>query len=398
MALQISYTGFPLGTDLDITVYWFPREPDRPADYVMDTLGAWHTSMPRRVEVSGTPEEIASWTAAAASLVRRIAAEQEELERAQRRIRRWDRMTTGRRARAKHDAAWTSFLERVRPAVEAYQPVRNAIEARLAEQQARARETARRAYLEKERQWKEIIARFREWERRQEVADRPLPGGLSPRQMAMNGDDPTSWPPEVEAAVGDTAVWWEGVRASARNRQASARAIRTVVEAVTGTVAALEEAGRPGISTIKAGPSQVLRGWWIHFDWSDLPPTTGLRKPPQIPPGCVEENRWHYQLFLPSDQILTVNGSGEFGFAEESRRVIPPGGYGYRYEWFKQSIERFAEGLMRTEIIAFRALGRDGRLTFPMADHADPDAYVPYVEAVAERAAASFRSLIPGQP
>ncbi|MGW7331704.1 hypothetical protein ACWGIU_24585 [Streptomyces sp. NPDC054840] len=398
MALQISYRGFPLGTDLDITVYWFPREPDRPADHVTDALGAWNTSMPKHVDVSGTPEEIDSWTTAAALFVKQIAAEQMALREAQRRIRRRDWATTRRRAREKHDDAHASFLERVRPAVAVYQPVRNAIEARLAEQEAQARETRRRAYQEKERQRIEVIARFREWESRQEVADRPLPGGLSPRQMAANGDNPTSWPPEVQAAVGDDlAVWWAGVRASVRNRQAGAQAVRNIAEAITRTAAALEEAGRPGITTIKAGPSEALRGWWIHFDWSDLPPTTGLRKPPEVPPGCVDENRWHYQLFLPSDQILTVNSSGEFGFAKESKSMIPPGGYGYRYEWFKQSIEQFAEGLIRTEIIAFRALGRDDHLTFPMTDHADPDAYVPYVEAVAERAAARFRALIPGQ-
>ncbi|MBT2452978.1 hypothetical protein J7F03_39325 [Streptomyces sp. ISL-43] len=397
MALQISYRGFLLGADLEITVYWFPREPDRPADYVTDALGAWHTSMPNHVDVSGTPEEITSWTTAAALFVKQIAAEQEELRKAQRRIRRWDWTTTYRRVREKHDDAQASFLERVRPAAAAYQPVRDAIEARLAEQEAHARETRRRAYQEEERQRMEVIARFREWESRQEVADRPLSGGLSPRQMAVRGDNPSSWPPEVQAAVGDLAVWWAGVRASVRNRQASAQAVRKVAEAITRTAAALEEAGRPGINTIKAGPHEVLRGWWIHFNWSDLPPTTRLRTPPDVPPGCVDEKRWHYQLFLPSDRIFTVNRSGEFGFATESRSMIPPGGYGYRYKWLKQSIEQFAERLIHTEIIAFRALGRDGHLTFPMTDHADPDAYVPYVEAVAERAAARFHALIPGQ-
>ncbi|MFD7078864.1 hypothetical protein [Streptomyces sp. NPDC059918] len=397
-ALQISYRGFPLGADLDITVYWFPREPDSPADYVPDVLGAWHTSVPRHVEVSGTPEEIAEWNAAAAVFVRQIAAEQEELKKAQRRIGRWEWRTTRRRAREKHDDAQASFVERVRPAAAAYQPIRNAVEARLAAQEAQAREAARRAYQEVERRQMEVIARFRAWESRQEVADRPLSGGLSPRRMAVNGDDPTSWPPEVRAAVGDVDAWWAGVRASVRNRRASAGAVRDIVEAITRTAAALEEAGRPGIGTINARPGETLRGWWIHFDWSDLPPTTRLRKPPDVPPGCVDENRWHYQLFLPSDQIFTVNRSGEFGFAKESRSKIPTGGYGHVYEWFKQSIEQFAEGLIRAEIIAFRALGRDGQLTFPMADHADPDAFVPYVEAVAERTTAHFHALIPGHP
>ncbi|MFJ6054752.1 hypothetical protein [Streptomyces sp. NPDC092307] len=397
MALQISYRGFPLGADLEVTVYWFPGAPDRPADYVADALGAGHTSMPRQVDVSGTPEEIDCWNAAAAVLVKQIAAEQEELRKARRRIRRWDWATTYRRAREKRDDAEASFLERVRPAVTEYQPVRNTIEARLAEREAHARETARRAYQEGERRRMEVIARFREWESRQQVADRPLSGGLSPREMAANGDNPTSWPPDVQAEVGDLAAWWAGVRASVRNRQASAQAVRKIAEAITRTAAALEEAGRPGISTIEARPSEVLRGWRIHFDWSDLPPTARLRKPPKVPPGCVDENRWHYQLFLPAEQIFTVNSSGEFGFANESRSMIPPGGYGYRYTWFKQSIEQFAEGLIHSEIIAFEALGRDDRLTFPMTDHADPDAYVPYVEAVAERAVAHFRALIPGQ-
>ncbi|MET9324621.1 hypothetical protein ABZX75_31345 [Streptomyces sp. NPDC003038] len=395
MALQISYRGLRLGTDLEITVYWFPREPDRPADYVPRVLGAGRTSMPRDVDVSGTPEELASWTTAAALFVEQIAYAQEELRKAQRRIRRRWAMTE-RRRRVKFDDADASFEERVRPAVALYQPVRDVIEARIAEQEAHAREASRRAFQEKERRGMEAAARFREWESRQEVADRPLSDGLSPRQMAARGDSPTNWPPEMQAAVGDLTAWWAGVRASVRNRQARAQAVRKVAEAITRTAAALEEAGRPGINTIKANPEEVLCGWWIRFNWSDLPDTTRLRTPPDVPPGYIDEKGWLYDLFLPSDEIFTVNKSGEFGFASELR-WRRPGGYGYEYTWSKQSTEQFTESLIPTEIIAVRALAGNDHLTFPMTDHADPDAYVPYVEAVAERAAAHFHALIPGQ-
>ncbi|MFD3538482.1 hypothetical protein ACFWUQ_03155 [Streptomyces sp. NPDC058662] len=399
MALQISYRGLRLGADLDITVYWFPREPELPADHVQDALGAGHTSMPRHVDVDGTPEEIAAWSAAAALLVQRIAAEQRELKKAQRRIRRWDLPMTHRRTRMRYDAADASFEERVRPAVEAYQPVRDAVEARLAEREARTREKRRRAYQEAERQRMAVRARFREWEQRQQVADQPLSGGLSPRRMAARGDEPATWPPEVHAAVGDPAVWWDGVRASERNRQARARAVREVIEAVTATAAALEEAGRPGAGAVRGKPVEVLRGWRIRFDWSDLPSTARLRTPPDVPPGCVDENSWHYYLSLPSDTIFTVDPRGAFGFASELKIMRPPGGYGYTYEWAKPSTEQFAERLLDFKIIASRPLGggRD-HLTFPMTDHADPDAYVPYVEAVAERAAAHFHALVPGRP
>ncbi|MFC6982071.1 hypothetical protein [Streptomyces cirratus] len=251
------------------------------------------------MDVTGTPEEVASWTAAAASFVQQIAAEEQKLLKAERWIGRWDTIVTRRRARARYDDAGASFLAQVRSAAAAYQPVRDVIEARLTEREAHEREMARRAYREKERQRTEVIARLRKWESRQEVADRPLSGGLSPRQMAARGESPASWPPQVQSAVGDVAVWWAGVRASVRNRQASARAVRKVVEAITETAAALEEAGRPGISTIRANPQEVLRGWWIRFDWSDLPDTTRLRTPPDVPAGCVDAKEWLYQLYLP---------------------------------------------------------------------------------------------------
>ncbi|QGZ52565.1 hypothetical protein GPZ77_33460 [Streptomyces sp. QHH-9511] len=334
MALQISYRGLRLGSDLEITLYWFPREPDRPADYVARVLGAERTPLPRDVDVSGTPEEIASWTTAVAVFVEHIAREQEELRKAQRRIRRW--AVTERRKRAKFDDAHRSFEERVRPAAAAYQPVRDVIEARLAEQEAQAREASRRVFQEQERRRAEAVARFREWERRQEVADRPLPGGLSPRQMAARGDAPTSWPPEVQAAAGDLAGWWAGVQASVRNRQARAQAVRKVVEAITRTAAALEAAGRPGISTIKGNPDEVLCGWWIRIDWSDLPDTTRLRTPPALPPGFREETIWQYRLSLPSDQIFTVNRSGEFGFASELK-LRGPGGTATRTSGSKRA-------------------------------------------------------------
>src|SRR4029077_15021701 len=116
-------------------------------------------------------------------------------------------------------------------------------------------------------------------ERRQAVADRPLPGGLTPRLMAARGDNPTSWPPEVEAAVGDLATWWAGVCASVCNRQARAEAMRKVIEAITSTAAALEEAGRPGISAVEEKTDEVLYGWWVDFTWSDLPDVARLRTP-----------------------------------------------------------------------------------------------------------------------
>ncbi|MFJ6723219.1 hypothetical protein, partial [Streptomyces sp. NPDC091259] len=371
---------------------------DRLANHISDTLGAWRVSMPRDVDVSGTPEEVAAWNDAAASFVQRIAAEDRKLGKAERRIGRWDLLRTRRRARLRYDDVRASFLEAVRSAAAVYRPVRDVVEARLAEREAHAREVDRHAYQEKERQWREKAARLREWERVQKVADQPLSGGFSPRQMAASGDDPVEWPPEVLSAVGDTSVWWAAVRASARNRQASAQAVRRVFEAITETATALEEAGRPGITTIRGRSREVLHGWRIHFDWSGLPDTARLRTPPNVPAGCVEDKDWHYQLYLPSDQIFTVDRSGGFGFAREYGSKIPSGGYGTTYSWFIRTIEQFAQELIRNEIIAFRAPGHDGHQAYPMTDHADPDVYVPYVEAVTERTVAHFRALLPDRP
>ncbi|MFJ7206046.1 hypothetical protein ACIQWR_21220 [Streptomyces sp. NPDC098789] len=398
MALRIPYAGGRLGEELDVTVYLFPREPDRPADDVTRALGSWRTWPPRQVDLGGTPEEVECWTAAAAALVRRIAEAERLLGRAERRIRRWDSVVTRRRARARYDDSRADFLAQVRAAAAVYQPVRDVIEVRLAAQEAHARDVTRRAYQEKERRWREVVLRFRQWEARQTVADRPLAGGLTPREMAARGDGPANWPEDVRAAVGDPAAWWAGVRASVRNRQAEALALRRVLGAIAEAASALEAAGRPGIETIRGNPSEVLRGWWIHFDWSDLPDTGRLRTPPDVPPGSVDANRWLYRLHLPADQIFVAARSAAYGFATESRSKIPPGGYGYRYSWSTRDPERFAELLIHHEIVAFDAPGHSRPVTFPMADHADPDAYVPYVEAVTERAAARFRALIPRQP
>ncbi|MFD7033130.1 hypothetical protein ACFWAR_34410 [Streptomyces sp. NPDC059917] len=398
MALRIPYAGGRLGEELDVTVYLFPGGPDRPADDSARALGSWRTWPPREIDVDGTPEEVKAWTTAAALLVRRIAEAELLLGRAQRRIRRWDSVVTRRRARAGYDASRADFLARVRAAAAVYRPVRDVIEARLAAREARARDVTRRAYQEKERRWQEVVARFRRWEARQAVADRPLAGGPTPRELAARGDAPARWPEEVREAVGDPAAWWAGVRASVRNRQAEALALRRVLGAIAEAAAALEAAGRPGIETIRGRPGEVLHGWWIHFDWSDLPDTGRLRTPPDVPPGSVDANRWLYLLHLPADAIFVASRSAAYAFATESRSKIPTGGYGYRYSWSTRDPERFAEQLVHHEIVAFDAPGHTGPVAFPMADHADPDAYVPYVEAVAERAAARFRALIPPQP
>lgn len=393
MALRITWRSYSVGDDDLVTVYWFPEDSDSRRGIVRE-LGV-AVSL-EHVDVTGTPDEIAGWTAVATAYVDEVAAAAAELRRVEPRIWRWLRRPVVRRwAEAKYDEVKASYLDRVRAAASAYQPVLDVVERRFAEQEAVRLEAAKRAQQERERRQREAEARFQAWERRQAVADRPLPGGLTPRLMAARGDNPTSWPPEVEAAVGDLATWWAGVCASVCNRQARAEAMRKVIEAITSTAAALEEAGRPGISAVKEKPYEVLHGWWVDFTWSDLPDVARLRTPPDMPVGHMQ-GEWHYDLYLQDRTLFTPTRSGGYQCATvTSQRVA---NMFTQHTWRKRDIEAFADELFPDSItymthhyLTFRSVRT------PMTDHADPAIFVPYVQAVTHRAVAAFQALVPGQ-
>jgi hypothetical protein len=395
MALRYLWRSCSVGEDDLVTVYWFPEEPDWRTGYVRQKLG---TDVSQEyVDPTATPDEIASWAPAATAYVDQVAAAAAELRLVELQVWRWRRRPVVRRwAQAKYDKAKVSYLDRVRAAASAYQPVRDVIEQRLAEQEAVRLEAVRQALEAQARRQEEGRARFQAWERRQAVADRQLSGGLTPRQMASRGDNPTSWSPEVQAAVGDVASWWAGVRASVRNDQARAEAVREVVEAITATAAALEEAGRPGISAVKKEPHEKLSGWWVDFTWSGLPDVARLRTPPDAPVSHLPAGDWDYDLYLP-DQMLFTPSLGTYQLATVTSQDIA-NGLARRYSWWARDVERFAEDLFPAWITYRERYGMYYRhVHTPITNHADPAVYVPYVQSVAQRAVAAFHALVPGQ-
>ncbi|KAB1945558.1 hypothetical protein F8271_07815 [Micromonospora sp. ALFpr18c] len=283
----------------------------------------------------------------------------------------------------------------MRAADTAYGPVREVIERRLAEQAAAHRAAGVRAYEEQERRRQKAEVRFREWERRQALADRPLPDGPTPRELAATGDEPASWPAELVAQVADVGVWWSGLRASVRNEQARAGAVRDILEAINATAAALDAAGRPGLIADKEAPNEQLFGWWIAFDWSGLPDSAVLRVPPDMPVGHLLGGRWDYDLYLPDRRLFTPTMSG-YQFATVTTESIA-NGMAQRHRWWKQGPEDFANSLVPAWISYTEQYGMYRHVRTPMVDHADPDVYVPYVQAVARLAVLPLRALTPSQ-
>jgi hypothetical protein len=308
-----------------------------------------------------------------------------------------------RRRRAKAEAA---YLWRTRAAAAAYSPVREAVEERLAKAEAVRREQTKLAFEEQEHRLAEARVRSAVWQERQAVADRPLPGGLTPRELADRGVNPPAWPPEVRDAVGDVESWWAGLVASARNERGLTAAAQKVISAITSTAAALEAAGRPGITAVNDIPSEVIYGWWIDFDWSDLPSTEPLRTPPDIPVGHLALGDWNYELDLRDRVVLRRLYPGGYGLANVSGpwSLTPFRGLGFNngtgpnYRWVTEDIERFAEDLIPTWITyRERHAPYVDVLRTRLPRHVDPAVYIPYVQAVAERAATAFTALVAGQ-
>jgi hypothetical protein len=378
-----------------VTVYWFSEEHDWRTGTVREVLGDSVSGHP--VDPPATPDEVAGWSAAADAYVSEVVAAAIDLNRADARTSKWRRRPLVRRwARARFDAAAKSFADRVRTATARYEPVREAVDGRLAEQEATRRRMVEAERKRRARAWRAAHGRFLAWRRRYEVADRELPGGRTPRQLAAEGANPAGWPPEVAAAVGDVDSWWAGVRASAVNERARAAAVRRVVEAITTTAAALEHAGRPGIGLVRDEPGDPQLGWVVRFTWPDLPGVERLRRPPDIPTDHLWRGDWDYGPHLPDRKVLTPGWSGEYGFADVAGTELGNAAT-RRHTWWTQAPRVFADRLFPDRVVyrqRYRHVAED--VEIPMAHYADPADFVPYVEAVARRAVAILRALVPG--
>ncbi len=376
-----------------VTVYWFTDEPDWRTGHVRKALGDTVSRHP--VNPPATADEITGWAAAATAYVDEVAAAKAELGRTDARTLRWRRTPLVRRwARARFDRATASFVDRVRAATALYQPVRDVIDGRLAEQEVARRRGSEEQRRRRARAWSVAEGRFQAWRRRQAVADRELPGGRTPRQLAADDVTPTAWPPEVVAAVGDVDTWWAGVRASVANTRARESAVRQVVEAITATTAALDDAGRPGIRWIQDEPRDAVEGWWVEFSWSGLPGVQRLKRPPDVPVDHLWRGDWHYDLHLPDRRVLTPGRRGGYEFASVTSTEI--GNATRRCSWSTRGVREFADTLFPDRVSYHQPYGYDAEdVAIPMTDHADPADFVPYVEAVAQRAVAAFRALAP---
>ncbi|NJP31011.1 hypothetical protein [Micromonospora thermarum] len=380
MALRISQNVF--GETL--TVYWFGAR--------IEVSGLWSVDS-QHVSLSATESQTAAWAAAAVACVDEVSAASAEFSPE---MRRFYRRRQWRWRRTRYEKAKAAYLSRIRAAAAAYSPIRKAIEERLAQAEAVRREKARRAYEEQERRLAEARARFAAWQERQAVADRPLLGGLTPRELADRGEDPPAWPREVRDAVGDVESWWAEVVAWARNERALTTSVRKVVSAITATAAALEAAGRPGVTAVKDKPWEVRRGWWIDFDWTDLPSSEPLCTPPDAPVGHLLAGDWDYDRYRPRRILLTPSVLDKYELATVTSESIA-NGLATRYRWWTRDIEAFAEGIFPIRLTYRQRYHYSGDLRLRLPRHADPAVYIPYVQAVAERAAATFTALAPGQ-
>ncbi|MEU4728830.1 hypothetical protein [Streptomyces sp. NPDC023588] len=396
MALKLSWRHHAIADTGQVTLYWFPEEIHGAEGPVPDLLGSSRLSR-TRVHADATPQEVAAWNAATLACLSELTPAIAEFERVEARLRRWRRRLVSRRwAAAAYGKAAAVLLERVEPAVAAYRPVREVVERRIAEQEAQRIEAGRRVYREQERRREEARARFEEWEWRQAAADRRLPGGSTPRELAARGETPPAWPAELREAVGDIDAWWQRVRASVRNEQAREEAVRKVARAITESAAALEAAGRPGISAVKDRPYEVRHGWWVHFTWSGLPDATRLRTPPDMPTGHLYAGQWRADAYHPDRILLMRRPSGAYGLAVVSTESIA-NGMATRYTWWEWEIERFAKALVPDRLAYHTTHTLEVAVRLRLTDHADPAVFVPYAEAVARRATAAFRALAAGQ-
>lgn len=400
------------GTRDESVLYWFAETPS--VNDVSRTLQAWVSYLDfgegvrhQPTSSPGTPDEVSAWTDAASAYLDEVVVATADLRSAAVRRRRRSWWPARWWAMPRYRDVRTAAQARVDAATAAYRPVREVIEQRLAERTAATAEAARHAQQERARRRREAEARFEAWQRRREVADQPLAGGRTPRQMAARGDTPAQWPVAVAAAVGDVDTWWASVRAAVRNEQARAAAVRTVIEAVTATAAALENAGRPGIGVVDEAPREILHGWWVDFTWS-RPGVERLKTPPDMPVDHLWGGRWDYGLYLPDRLLFFVPGLGRsrgpertavrpdaYRFATVTTERIHNSGY-TRPAWWTRTVAEFAESLFPSQIYYRADFPGAPQLDTPMTDHADPAVLVPYIEAVTERAVAAFRNLAPG--
>jgi hypothetical protein len=368
------------------TVFWFPSESESPNywtdGYVAKTLGRRLDG--QHIRINATPAEVRSWSAAATAYVDEVAAAARELklrkEGARRRWGPWRWMDQRRLAEAE-----AVHRERFEAAQARYRPVLGMIEQRVAEAERAERAAAAKTDEERKRRIEAARARFEAWERRQALADRPLFDGRSARELAASSDTPSSWPSEID----DPESWWAGVQAAVRNETARVAAVQAIADVVTTVAAVLEETGRPGISAIKDDPG-VLHGWWVEFDWSGLPSTDALTVPPDIPVSHIPGGEWHYFLHLPSRKILLPRAAIASATTETLKNSI-----GTRHHWSIKDAGTFANFLLPRTMLYRNVHDLLGDSIYvPMTEHADPDAYVPYVRAVAECAAAAFTAFL----
>jgi hypothetical protein len=374
----------------ECTVYWFPSDSE-PSNYWSDgyvakTLGRRVDG--QRIRINATPAEVRSWSAAATACVDEVASSAMDLQASKDRARQqrgtWRRSAHRRQAEAEAEAV---HRERVGAARARYQPVLEMIEHRLAEDERAEQVAAAEANEERKRQLEAARARFEAWEQWWALADHPLFDGRSARELAANGETPREWPREID----DPESWWAGVRAAVRNETARVAAVQSITDVIMMVADALDEAGRPGIAAIHERFLHPVYGWWVEFDWSGLPDTDSLTVPPNIPVSHIPHGEWQYYLHLPGRKILIPRGAIASSSTETLKNSI-----GERTRWSFSSAATFADDLVPRRIYYWSRDSFGGHISVPITDHADPDAYVPYVRAVAERATTSFTAFLAG--
>lgn len=391
--------------------------------------------------LTATPKELERWHAAAITYLGAVAAAEAELQRADSRWRRrrwravrWLPFVKGRVER-QTGLAQERYLHLVREAGAAYQPSLRQVERRLVEYETARREHARQQWERQQARQRAAEEEFEAWQRGREAftaaadlsgwgfvaepdgvrVEWRATGSLTARELAAKllaredgGLGRQVWDASARAPV-ETIVgaerfdeWWDNLRATVRNCHARDQAIQAVVDAIRGTSAALEAAGRPGISRLKEKPIEPIEGWKVDVDWSQLPEAAPSDSPPRVPVCHLEQGEWYFGMFKPS-ALRAVHRSiivdpgwrpNEYRIAHVASHDMA--GYGTQYRWRSERPAEFAESLFRDEVSYHERSRYSGdRCTVSLTEHADPGVYVPYAQAVAGAIVQAVTTLVP---
>jgi hypothetical protein len=191
---------------------------------------------------------------------------------------------------------------------------------------------------------------------------------------------------EVARTIGDgfsamTARHLSRLDKTEQNKLARGAALAAMLTAIEGAFGALERAGRPGFGPVDPDPRhrERIHGWRVPIDWAALTEPTPVVTPPPMP---NQVGNWsmgsgdHAQF---GHVVLTGDGS-----VAVSWRLS-------YHAWDRKSPFEYANWMLLDWFMWWTSDYRP--ISFPMADHSEPDEYIPYVEGVSRVVTAAFNAI-----